>query len=177
MFEQVLFWLLGVGALVSAAMVILPPLNKNPVHAALSLVISFFFMAGLYMLLLAHLMAVLQILVYAGAIMVLFLFVLMLLNLSEGELGVESMTWGHWIGLGGLSLVAGKVVTMLAASGDNVPAGEPPGDAMLMNAEGFGTVESVGHLLFTQYLVPFEMTAILLLIAVIGAVVLAKRTL
>jgi len=177
MFEQVLFWLLGLGAFISASMVILPPLNRSPVHAALALVVSFFFMAGLYMLLLAHLMAVLQILVYAGAIMVLFLFVLMLLNLSPDELGVESMTWAHWVGLSGLAVIAVKVLLLLGTSGDNIPAGEPPGDAFLMNAEGFGTVESIGQLLFTQYLVPFEMTAILLLIAVIGAVVLAKRTL
>ena len=177
MFEQVLFWLLGLGALISATMVILPPANRSPVHAALALVISFFFMAGLYMLLLAQLMAVLQILVYAGAIMVLFLFVIMLLNLSRDELGTQSMTAMHWIGLSGLALLTGQVIVMLNLAGDNIPAGEAPGDAFAMTAEGFGSVESVGHLLFTQNLVPFEMTAILLLIAVIGAVVLAKRTL
>ena len=82
MFELVLFWLLGLGAVGTASMVVIPPVSRNPVYAAIALVICFFFLAGIYMLLLAHLMAVLQILVYAGAIMVLFLFIIMLLDLK-----------------------------------------------------------------------------------------------
>jgi NADH-quinone oxidoreductase subunit J len=177
MFEQVLFWLLGLGCVGTASMVILPPVNRRPVHAAIALVISFFFIAGIYVLLLAHLMAVLQVLVYAGAIMVLFLFVIMLLNLNEGELGKQRSTIPQAVGLAAVALIGVKFVILLYYAGDNIPSGAPPADARVMAAEGFGTVESVGHLMFTQYLVPFELTGILLLVAIIGALVLAKRTL
>ena len=177
MFEQIMFWLLGGGAVATALMVVVPPLNRRPVHAAMALVVSFFFMAGLYVLLLAHLLAVLQIMVYAGAIMVLFLFVIMLLNLSNDELGQQRLTPAHWVGLFSLLFIAGKVGLFLTRSGDNIPAGEAPAHAGSLAAEGFGTVEVVGDVLFRHYLVPFELTAILLLVAVVGAVVLAKRTL
>ena len=91
-FEQIIFWLLAVGTIVTAALVVLPPGGRNPLYGALLLIVSFFFIAGLYVLLFAHTMAVLQILVYAGAIMVLFTFVIMLLNLSKKELGDETKT-------------------------------------------------------------------------------------
>ena len=177
MLEQILFWLLALGATATALMVVVPPLNRKPVHAALSLVISFFFMAGLYVLLLAHLMAVLQVMVYAGAIMVLFLFVIMLLNLSDDELGRQRFTFAHWLGLFCVLFIGGKVSLTLLHSGSNLPAGESPQLATAIAAEGFGTVEVIGDALFRQHLVAFELTAILLLVAVIGAVVLAKRTL
>ncbi len=177
MFEQIMFWLLGAGAVGTALMVVVPPINRRPVHAAMALVVSFFFMAGLYVLLLAHLLAVLQVMVYGGAIMVLFLFVIMLLNLSDDELGQQRFTPAHWLGLFSLLFVAGKVGMLLNQSGDNIPAGEAPANAAALSAEGFGTVEVVGDALFRQHLVPFELTAILLLVAVVGAVVLAKRTL
>ena len=76
-----------------------------------------------------------------------------------------------------MALIGVKFVILLYYAGDNIPAGAPPADARVIGAEGFGTVESVGHLLFTQYLVPFELTGILLLVAIIGSVVMAKRTL
>lgn len=177
MFEFVLFWLLGVGAVITAAMVIVPPVSRNPVYAALALVVSFFFMAGLYMLLLAHLMAVLQILVYAGAIMVLFLFVIMLLNLSDEELGKQSSSMAQLVGLVAMILVGLKISWVVSYAADDVPAGSPPADALALADQGFGTMESIADLLYRNHVVPFELTGILLLVAVIGAVVLAKRTL
>ncbi|MGM0574721.1 MAG: NADH-quinone oxidoreductase subunit J family protein [Myxococcota bacterium] len=177
MFEQVLFWLLGLGAVFSAGLIIVPPVNRNPVYAALSLVVSFFFMAGLYMLLLAHLMAVLQILVYAGAIMVLFLFVIMLLNLGDEAAEQKASAIGKYVGLPVVGFIFFKVVAVIVSAGDNIPHGASPADATVIDAQGFGSTQVVGELMFRQFLVPFEMTGILLLIAVIGAVVLAKRSL
>ena len=90
--EQLIFYLLAFGTLVSAVCVVLPPMGRNPIHSAIALIVSFFFLAGIYALLGAHLLAGLQIIVYAGAIMVLFTFVIMLLNLSEDEMGE-----GDWL--------------------------------------------------------------------------------
>jgi NADH-quinone oxidoreductase subunit J len=177
MFEQVMFWLFGAGAVVTAGMVVVPPFNRNPVYAALSLIASFFCMAGLYMLLLAHLMAVLQILVYAGAIMVLFLFVIMLLNLSDAELGKQSSSVSQVVGLLAMAFIAVKLLFTLATSADSLPHGADPVAPAALLSDGFGSVAVVGDAMFRQNLVPFELTGILLLIAVIGAVVLAKRTL
>src|SRR5512137_156083 len=87
--EVVLFWVFAIPLMASAAGVVVA---RNPVYAAMSLVSAFFWLAGIYVLLTAHLLAFLQIIVYAGAIMVLFLFVIMLLSLTDAELGLEKVT-------------------------------------------------------------------------------------
>lgn len=168
-FEQILFWLLAVGVIVTSALVVLPPGGRNPLYGALLLIVSFFFIAGLYVLLFAHVMAVLQILVYAGAIMVLFMFVIMLLNLSKKELGDETKTLAKGLGVVAVVALGTKMVIMLEGQALNVQSQPLP--------EGFGGVDAIADLLFHNYLVPFELTGLLLLVAVIGAVVLAKRTL
>lgn len=168
-FEQILFWLLAVGAIVTSALVVLPPSGKNPLYGALLLIVSFFFMAGLYILLFAHTMAVLQILVYAGAIMVLFTFVIMLLNLTPRELGDEKRTIAKALGVVGVGVFAIKTLLMLD--------GQAPGVLAKPMPEGFGTVEAIADVLFHNYLISFELTGLLLLVAVIGAVILAKRSL
>jgi NADH-quinone oxidoreductase subunit J len=117
-------------------------------------------------LLAAHLIAFLQIIVYAGAIMVLFLFVIMLLSLSDAELGVERMTAMKWVGLAGGVGVLFLVVRAIADSA-------APG--MRVVGADYGTVRAVGKILFTQYLLPFEATSVLLLVAIVGAVVVAKQ--
>ena len=148
---------------------VLPPGGNNPLYGALTLILSFFFVAALYVLLLAHTMAVLQILVYAGAIMVLFTFVIMLLNLSKKELGQETRTPAKAIGVLAVGAIAVKTVIVVETqAGLVVRAPVPP---------GFGTVAAMGDTLFHNYLVPFELTGVLLLVAVVGAVILAKRTL
>ena len=168
-FEQILFWLLAVGVIVTSALVVLPPGGRNPLYGALLLIVSFFFMAGIYVLLFAHVMAVLQILVYAGAIMVLFMFVIMLLNLSKKELGDETKTLAKGLGVVAVVALGTKMVIMLEGQALNIQSRPLP--------EGFGGVDAIADLLFHNYLVPFELTGLLLLVAVIGAVVLAKRTL
>src|SRR3954467_6595518 len=96
MTETVFFWIFAVLTVAFSAQVVL---RRNPVHAAISLVGAFFFLAGIYVLLAAHLIAILQVMVYAGAVMVLFVFVIMLLNLKEEELGHERLTaWKNTAG-------------------------------------------------------------------------------
>ncbi|MCC6625503.1 MAG: NADH-quinone oxidoreductase subunit J [Deltaproteobacteria bacterium] len=168
LFTQIVFWLLAVGVIVSAGLVVVGPGGKNPLYGAIALILSFFFIAGIYVLTLAHTMAILQILVYAGAIMVLFMFVIMLLNLSKKELGDETKTVAKGVGIIATLAIAIKMIVVVDARAE-LAAKPLPAD--------FGTVGSLGDLLFRDYLVPFELTGILLLVAVIGAVVLAKRTL
>jgi NADH-quinone oxidoreductase subunit J len=169
MIPQIIFWLLAAGAIFASAMVVLPVGARNPLYGALSLVLSFFFVAGLYVLLLAHTMAVLQILVYAGAIMVLFIFVIMLLNLSPSELGHERRTLAKWLG-GAATVTVGVQIAVAVERGASAVTPRPL-------PEGFGTVDAIGDALFRDYLVPFELTGVLLLVAVVGAVILAKRSL
>jgi len=161
--EMVLFWVFAVPLIVSAAGVLVA---RNPVHAAMSLVAASFFLSGIYVLLTAHLIAFLQIIVYAGAIMVLFLFVIMLLSLSDQELGVDRMTAMKWAGLAGGAGVLYLVVRAIAQSS---------GQTMRLVPADYGTVRAVGKILFTQYLLPFEATSVLLLVAIVGAVVVSKK--
>jgi NADH-quinone oxidoreductase subunit J len=161
--ESVLFWIFAVPLIASAAGVVAA---RNPVYAAMSLVSAFFWLAGIYVLLTAHLLAFIQVIVYAGAIMVLFLFVVMLLSLTDAELGLEKLTALKWIGIVGTAGLLVLVVSALAQSG-----------ARTVKAVGddFGTVKAIGRILFTQYLLPFEATSVLLLVAIVGAVVVAKE--
>ena len=161
--EQVLFWIFAVPLMASAAGVIVA---RNPVYAAMSLVSAFFWLAGIYVLLTAHLLAFVQVIVYAGAIMVLFLFVVMLLSLTDAELGLEKITALKVVGILGSAGLLSLLVTAIVQSG--------PG-TMKVVGEDFGTVRAVGKILFTQYLLPFEATSVLLLVAIVGAVVVAKE--
>jgi NADH-quinone oxidoreductase subunit J len=135
------------------------------VAAAMSLIMVMLCLAGIYVLLEAHLIAVLQIIVYAGAIMVLFLFVIMLLNVEEksGRLSNRKIVL-QFVGI----LAVGATMVAVAGLIHIDPA---------QMTEGFGTTKAVGRLLFTEYLLPFEIASILLLAAIVGAVVLAKRRL
>ncbi len=161
--EIFVFWLFAVPLIVAALGVVVA---KNPVNAAMSLVAAFFFLAGLYVLLVAHLVAFLQVLVYAGAIMVVFLFVIMLLSLHEADLRAARLKAVQWAAVAGaFGLVA--VLSQAIAS-----AGVLRWKTV---APDFGTVRAVGRLLFTQYLLPFEATSLLLLVAIVGAVVVAKE--
>ena len=168
--EAVLFYIFALGVLVSGVQVIL---RRNPVYGALSLVGCFFFLAGIYVLLSAHLIAILQIMVYAGAVMVLFVFVIMLLNLKEEELGEKRVTAWKWIGLAAVAASAGVIAWK--ALGPAYPEGGPTYDnAQLLLSQGFGGVKAVGRTLYLNSVLPFEVTSLLLLVAVVAAVVVAK---
>jgi NADH-quinone oxidoreductase subunit J len=164
-FSTVLFYVFALGVALSALSVVT---RKNPIASAVSLVSCFFFLSAIYAMLDAHFVAVTQILVYAGAIMVLFIFVIMLLNL-RGAGGTIRPTWAPRAvaGLAAAGLVGTGLVTALSAL--TTPfQGQVPAD--------FGTIEQVGNTIFGgQYLLPFEVASALLTVAMVGAVVLAKR--
>lgn len=143
-------------------------LNRNPIHAALSLILNFFSIAGLYLTLTAEFLAVIQILVYAGAIMVLFLFVIMLLNLSVEPKRPPfelSRVFAFVLGIG---FVAEMLYIFNLALADQ-------GTGFLTQPFSFSTVESVGQVMMTKYLFPFEMISVVLIAALVGAIVVAKR--
>ena len=163
--EQVIFWVFAVPLVVTALGVLVA---KSPIYAAMNLVAAFFFLAGIYVLLAAHLIAFMQILVYAGAVMVLFLFVIMLLSLGDEHLLKERKSAMQYLGvLGGVGVLA-VLVAAIARAGEGAAPLRAPDAA-------FGTVKAVGNVLFTEYLLPFEATSLLLLVAIVGAVVVAKE--
>jgi NADH-quinone oxidoreductase subunit J len=164
--EQVLFYLFAFGTVVAAAGVLF---TRNPVASAMSLVASFFFLAGIYVLLWAHTIAVLQVLVYAGAIMVLFLFVIMLLSLTDTG-PVSQLSLGRILGaLSCAALLGGLVAAIRKLPPDNFQWMAE--DARVAS---FGTLQQLGAVLYTQWLFPFEAVSLLLLVAIVGAVVVAK---
>ncbi len=163
--QLLMFYFFGAGALISALLMVT---QKMPVRAAMSLIATMSFMAGLYVLLDAHLIAVLQLIVYAGAIMVLFLFVIMLLNVDqkEGQTAKNAVL---------LQFVAIMVVGITLVTAVSLFKDDSVLSAFGEVTDQFGTTKAVGTLLFTNYLLPFEITSILLLAAIVGAVILAKR--
>ena len=167
MTETVFFWIFAVATVLFSGQVVL---RRNPVNAAMSLVASFFFLAGIYVLLGAHLIAILQVMVYAGAVMVLFVFVIMLLNLKEEELGHERLT--AWKIIGGLSIVITTGLIAFLALGNAYPTGFLRD--MARSQPAFGSVKGVGQALYIASVLPFEVTSLLLTVAIVGAVVVAK---
>jgi NADH-quinone oxidoreductase subunit J len=164
--ERITFLAFAIPLVFTAGLVVV---TKNPMHAAMALVAAFFFMAGIYVLLSAHLVAFLQILVYAGAVMVLFLFVIMLLSLGNEHLEREHYKGMQLLGVVG---VVGMTIILAMAIRDSVGADTTN---VATVAADFGTVKAVGRALFKDYLLPFEATSLLLLVAIVGAVVVAKE--
>ena len=164
--EQVLFVAFAVLTLGSAAGVVV---LKNPIACAMSLVATFFFLAGIYVLLLAHTIAVLQVLVYAGAIMVLFLFVIMLLSLTD--VGPASkITFSRLVGgASALALLGALLFALFRIAPSRMDWVNDP-----RALASFGSIKRVGELLYTSFLLPFEAVSLLLLAAIVCAVVVAK---
>ena len=166
------FYLLGLMALVSSIVFVT---RKSPVAAAMWLVMVMLALACLYVLLSAEFVGIMQILVYAGAIMVVFLFVVMLLNLGHpSELNDLRGKWGRLAaGFLGLGIVAQLLaVSRTTASLTIALPAAPPGGSV---AQPGGIIAPIAGPMFKEYLLAFELTSVLLLIAIIGAVVLAKR--
>ncbi len=160
-----LFALFAVGAVASAVLTVT---RRNPVASAMSLVAHFFMLSGLYLTLEAQFVAAVQVLVYAGAIMVLVVFVVMLLNLGNEHKLLERSSLRTVMGTLIAALFAVQVIITLLAHPTGVNALSP-------QAVTIGTTESIGQTLFTTYLFPFEAVSLLLLAALIGSVILAKR--
>ena len=164
--DLVFFFLIAASAVASALMMIT---RSNPVKGVLFLIVNFFCLAVLYLLLEAQFIAIVQIIVYAGAIMVLFLFVIMLLNLGDEKLLGERRSYRKLI-----AYILGVVVLLEIVVGLGLPWGNGA-TTIHPDAATMGTVEYIGHSLFTQYLLPFEVTSILLLASMVGVIVLAKK--
>jgi NADH-quinone oxidoreductase subunit J len=159
--ETVLFILFGAIAVSGAVMVVT---RKHPMASALYLILTLFAVAALFVLRQAHFLAAIQVIVYAGAVVVLFVFVIMLINVPEDRLPVERATVTRVLGFVGAGLFI--LESAVLARRFTMPTGP---------AAEVGTVEAVGRALFTDYLLAFEITSVLLLAAVIGAIALAKR--
>lgn len=167
MLVQILFWTFGIVLVASALGVII---SRNPVHSALSLVLCFVTSAAIWLLIEAEFLAVVLVLVYVGAVMVLFLFVVMMLDINTEELrsGFTRYAWLGWITAGVLiAEIAGVVTTK--ALGLDVTKGATPMPANYSNTTELGTV------LYTKYVYPFELAAVLLLVAIVAAIALTMR--
>ena len=158
--EALLFAVVALGAIASAIGLVVRP---NPLHGALFLVGNLFCVAVLYLMLRAEFLALAQVIVYAGAIMVLFIFAIMLLIPGKTEIGPDPLRGQRRLALplgGALGLI---VVLVIARIGIGPASGTD------------GGIRTIGRLLFTDYLLPFEITSILLLAALVGTLTLAKR--
>jgi NADH-quinone oxidoreductase subunit J len=161
---DILFYVFAALTLLCGVLVIANPFSRNPVTSAMFLVLTIISMAGLFVLLHAFFLAAVQVLVYAGAVMVLFLFVIMLLDLKEEERR-RVKKFGLITGL----VTVGAIVTIFV----KVLAGKPDGDLAAPTLEG--EPAALGKLLFTQYLLPFEVVSVLLLVAMVGVILLSKK--
>jgi NADH-quinone oxidoreductase subunit J len=173
--EAIAFYFISACILGFAVLVIS---TRDTVHSVLFLVLDFLFVAALYVLLGAQFLAAIQILVYAGGIVVLYLFVVMLVNLKRPP---EAHSDPHRKTKWGFALSVAVLVELAAVAGYSyAPAAPPPTAAAAAAAAAIpvsGNTEQVGWLLYTSYLIPFEIASMLLLVAMIGAIVLAKREL
>ncbi|NIT56416.1 MAG: NADH-quinone oxidoreductase subunit J [Aliifodinibius sp.] len=164
MLELILFWVFAILAVAGGLGVVIHP---NPIKSALLLILTFFALAGEYVLLMAHFIAIVHVAVYAGAIMVLFLFVIMLLNIQEETRTSRAWTFMRYVGMSMAILLFTEIGYFGFKGFRNA----------YVNETDLGTVERVGQALFSQYVLPFEVASILLLVAMVGAVYLSKRKL
>lgn len=160
-----LFYILSAIAVITGSLVVF---SKNPIHSVLYLIVCFFSIAGHYVLLNAQFLAIVHIIVYAGAIMVLFLFVIMLLNLNAETEPHKNAATKIAATLSGCLMMIVLVASFKEAT------------TQVINTKGgvtIGTIENLGNVLFKDYLLPFEISSVLFLSAMIGAVVLGKKQL
>lgn len=157
------FYFAGVIAVTSLLVVIL----RNPVYSALALLIMFFHVAGLYVTLHAEFLAAVQIVVYAGAILVLYLFVVMLLNVKTEERYHDQLPVAGLLGV----MLCTEVILLLIQSRTAPSAATVPADPVTAS----GNTETIGEVLYSTYLFPFEVASLILLVAMIGAIILAKK--
>lgn len=164
--ETIFFLIITLVAIISAILVIT---CKNPINSALSLIMTFFCLATYYVMLDAPFMAAVQVMVYAGAIMVLMVFTIMLLNIRVDATKKHShkLIIGSIIGF--FTLI--NLIYVIAKSRAAIPTGPLSGDMI----KQLGHTELIGREIFTTFLLPFEVTSILLLTAIVGAVILAKK--
>src|ERR1700748_944991 len=163
---QILFWSLSILALISAILVVV---SKNPVHSVLWLILVFFAISGHYILLNAQFLAIVNLIVYAGAIMVLFLFVFMLMNLNTDSEPQKN----RWLKIAGV-IAGGSLLLVLVAALKKADLKAPEYFAQT-NGGGIGLIHQLGMTLFHDYVIPFEISSVLFLSAMVGVVVIGKR--
>jgi NADH-quinone oxidoreductase subunit J len=159
-------WLFGILSFLAIMFGLMVVFSRNPVNSVLYLVLTFFSIAGHYLLLNAQFLAIVHIVVYAGAIMVLFLFVIMLMNLNEDT--EPQKTWLSKI----IAAVAGGLLLFVMV-GSLKGAGEL--QLQQYGSSQIGLVKNLGKVLFTEFLFPFEIASILLLAAMVGAIMIGKK--
>jgi NADH-quinone oxidoreductase subunit J len=164
MITQILFWLLSGLVVLSALMVIS---SKNPVYSVLWLIVTFFAISGHYILLNAQFLAIVNIIVYAGAIMVLFLFVIMLMNLGR----LAEPQKNRWLRIAGV-VAGGCLLLVFVAALKNIEIRKQIAET---NTGDIGLIQNLGKALFNEYVVPFEISSVLFLSAMVGAVVIGKK--
>jgi NADH-quinone oxidoreductase subunit J len=163
MLTQYAFYFLSILAIFSALMVVF---SRNPVHSVLYLVVTFFSIAGHYFLMNSQFLAMVHIIVYAGAIMVLFLYVIMMLNLNtDTEPNKSNWVKGAAVVTGGLLML---ILVVSTKSADQLPVHKE------MNAN-IGLISNLGKVLYNEYMLPFEVSSILFLVSMVGAVMLGKK--
>jgi NADH-quinone oxidoreductase subunit J len=162
---EIIFYALSVFALVCAIMVLV---SKNPIHSVLWLILVFFAISGHYILLNAQFLAIVNIIVYAGAIMVLFLFVIMLMNVKKDS-EPQKQLFVKFIGV----IAGGSFLTLLISLvKQSIPL---VGKTVLLKEGSIGLINPLGKALFTDYVVPFEISSVLFLSAMVGAVLIGKK--
>ncbi len=162
---EIMFWFLSVLALGGAVMVVA---SKSPVQSILFLILTFFAISGHYILLNAQFLAIVNIIVYAGAIMVLFLFVVMLMNLNADSEPHQKHKWLLYIG----GIAGGSLLLVIVAA---LKQNTVTDQLVQMNNGDVGLIKNLGMTLFTDYVFPFEISSVLFLSAMIGAVVTSKK--
>lgn len=167
---EILFFLFGLLAVAGALNVIL---QRNPIYSAIGLIVTLCSLSGLFLTLSAQFIAAIQIIVYAGAILVLFVFVIMLLNVRAEEGKFDRHKFLKWLAIPLFLALLGEVYYVVRTVDNPPPAIPATGTAA--PAEILGTVESIGTQMFTSYLLPFEATSVLILMAIVGAMLLARR--
>jgi NADH-quinone oxidoreductase subunit J len=164
MLNKIIFIYFAAVIIISAVLMIT---RRNPIHSVLLMLLLFFHIAGLFVLLNAEFLAAVQLIVYAGAILILYLFVVMLLNVDK-ERSVKRAN-RYWPVMAGFGIVIASEIVLLIVRGTFAV------DAGQLMKPGFGSVNALGVELYTNYLVPFEIASVILLVGLVGAVMLAKK--
>lgn len=166
MVNKLIFIYFAVVILASAVLMIT---RRNPIHSVMFMLLLFFHIAGVFVLLNAEFLAAVQLIVYAGAILILYLFVVMLLNVDKEISAARANRFWPWMTAFGV-LVAGEIMLLVSRGAFSADTGQP-----MRFAAGAG-VRELGEVLYQKYLVPFEIASIILLVGLIGAVMLAKKS-
>jgi NADH-quinone oxidoreductase subunit J len=164
---QIIFWVLSIMTLAFAIGVIM---SRNPINSVLFLILTFFTISGHYVMMNAQFLAIVNIIVYAGAIMVLFLFVIMLMNLNSDTEPQKNVLVQFAAVISG-----GALLLIMTATLKSTFTGLEGKQIDLANSTDIGLIKNLGHVLFTEYVFPFEIASVLFLSAMVGAVVLGKK--